>query len=345
MYPYNNSSNRYIDLIKDAILNLNIEINCFEEVVRDRVLFQETEYYVLNWFESLYTNSLLKQSIKFIVKILKLVKLRFHKKKIIWTVHNKCPHNSKYKFYSMFLMRYLAINSYKIIIHSNETKNVLSELVDYNDIKDKIIYVPHPNYIGVYDSNTPCSNGSLDDKINLLFIGRVQPYKNVDLLIEVFNELNLSNLTLTLAGQPSDEDYKDYIINLIDNNPNIKTEFKFIEDDKIKDFIIQSDMLILPYDMKSSLNSGTIILAFSHKRTVLSPLIGTLKDFKNREMFFSYNYVDKISHKKVLKEKIIEVQTWSKAQIRDSGRKCYNIIKSDYSTDRISHILKENIFI
>lgn len=342
IYPYNSDTNKYIELIKKSISSLGIELNSFDTVWNDKEFFKDTEYFIFNWYESLYTNSLIKQFYIFIKKYIKLLILKNQKKKIIWVLHNAIPHDSKHRIFSLILMKYLAKNSYNIIIHSNESKNVLADIVNYNIIKNKVTYIPHPNYIGVYEEVNIKRN--LEKKLNLLFIGAIKPYKNVDLLIEVFNELKLNDMTLTLAGKIINEEYEDYINNLINNNSNIICDFRFIEDNEIQGLIQKSDILVLPYDITSSLNSGTIILAFSNKRTVLSPNIGTLKDFKQNDMFFSYEYQNIDSHKAILKsniKKVYEIYMKDKNKIKSMGEKCYETVKTNNSTEKISLIFKD----
>lgn len=345
MFPYDSSSNKYIYLIKDSLKINNIKTYDFNEVKKDNVKFDEIEYFILNWYESLYTNSIFEQTKIFLKKYINLMKLKINKKKIIWVVHNRVPHNDKYKFYSKTLMKWLAQNSYKIVIHSHESKTVIKELVDYSCVDDKIVYVPHPNYIGAYKTNE-CKE-YISNKLNLLFIGAIQPYKNVDLLIEAFNELDLKNATLTLAGKVSNKQYENYINKLINNNSNIITDFRFIEDDEITDLIRMSNVLVLPYDINSSLNSGSIILAFSNSRTVLSPLIGTLKDFENKNLFFSYEYEDHNMHKKALKENIISIYNKFEADnniLNDMGKACFDKVKEENSLEVIANTFKEKIF-
>lgn len=341
--PYQ-ANNKYIDLIKEAISSLDVDIYRFENVIEDENLFKEVEFFLLNWYESLYVDSFFRQFKRYIDKIIVLKKLNKNKKKIIFVMHNKKPHNSKNAIFGEKLMKYLINKSYKIVIHSNETKEVISEMVNYENVKEKIVYVPHPNYIGVYKE----AKENIEKQcLNLLFIGKIQPYKNVDLLIEVFNELNLKDVKLTLAGKINTKEYEEYINTLIDNNTNIIKEFRFIKDDEIQSFILNSNMLVLPYDIKSSLNSGTVILAFSNRRTVLSPLIGTLKDFKEKDNFFSYTYTDKENHKKKLKEKLLQIYELyknDKEVILNMGNRCYSMVEDENSLEKVTEAYKKIFF-
>ena len=342
IYPYKSDSNQYIELIKKAIIKLDIDINSFDDVYKDSVLLNDTEIFIFNWYESLYINSFFRQTIRFIRRYFKLIVLKLKRKKIIWVLHNKIPHDSKFNLYSNLLMKFFSKQSYKIIIHSMESREYLKKFISDKLITEKVVYVPHPNYIGVYkDSDLVETN---KHTLNLLFIGAIKPYKNIDILIKAFNDLNLPDMTLKLAGKVSSNEYKSYIEELISYNKNIIPEFRFIKDDEINDLIRKSNILVLPYDIKSSLNSGTIILAFSNKRTVLSPMIGTLKDFDNNKMFFSYDYDDEITHIEELKKVLLEVYNLHKInhnKVYEMGIDCYNMVKFNNSIDKVSESLRK----
>lgn len=340
--PYNSKGNKYIELIKKAITNLNINICEFN--IKN---LEEIEFCIFNWYESLYTRSLLSQIHIFIKKYLQLILLKLKRKKMIWVVHNRIPHDTKRYIFSELLMRYLAKHSYKILIHSNESKVVLRKFLSKGEIDKKCVYVPHPNYIGAYKDGNINKEEKRCEMLELLFIGAIKPYKNVDLLIEVFNELNLPNVKLKLCGKVMNDEYETYINKLINSNRNITTDFRFIEDDELNGLIKKSDILVLPYDMKSSLNSGTIILAFSNKRTVLSPMIGTLKDFEDKSLFFAYEYVDERTHREELKKSILKVYDIyinDQSSINTMGERCYQEVKENNSikmvTDKFRQILE-----
>ena len=66
--------------------------------------------------------------------------------------------------------------------------------------ENKIYKIPHPNYIGVYPENAVKITKSHDDILNILYVGLVNKYKNVDLLIDAVNALNNDKIHLHIAG-------------------------------------------------------------------------------------------------------------------------------------------------
>ena len=173
---------------------------------------------------------------------------------------------------------------------SNGTRDILLEYMNINEIEDKVYFIPHPNYIGAYKENNIDYKSLLnikDNELVLLFTGMVKPYKNIELLIEVSKYFENIPIKFIIAGSPSDDEYKMKILNLINSKNNIVPLLYFIADDDMTSLIEICDLMIFPYDMKSSLNSGSIILAFSYGKSVISPLISTLQDFDDK-LFFIY---------------------------------------------------------
>ena len=94
--------------------------------------------------------------------------------------------------------------------------------------------------------------------------------------------------------------------------------------------------------MKSSLNSGTIILSFSYGRTVLSPNIGTLNDIREEKLFFSYDYDTYDEHYNRLKEEILfiyEKYSGRYDDLLEVGQQCYDYIEENNSIEKTAEAL------
>lgn len=122
---------------------------------------------------------------------------------------------------------------------------------------------------------------SENDKV-LLFFGYVRKYKGLDLLIKSIKLLydknpNL-NLKLFVAGEFYDD--KNIYIKLIDELEisNIVLIYdQYIPNEKVKEFFIASDLVILPY--RSATQSGILNLAFGFNKPVIITDVGGLSEF------------------------------------------------------------------
>lgn len=324
--PFNGETNRYIDLMKRAYTQLGMNVVPYTKG-------EKTDYIMLNWYESAGPKESLLRVFKLISFLLKGVK-------IVWTMHNKLPHETKYPFVCKVLMHVLSIVSYKIIVHSKESL----KLFRFFFIKRKVIYVPHPNYIYEY-GECKISNVLDDNVLRILFFGLIRDYKNVDLLIETMNELRDKRIILTISGSVNDE-YKTYLEKKIDNNNSIVTNFNFVRDNEVADIISKSHILVFPYELKSSLNSGAVILSFSYRRTVLSSVNGTLKDMPDSNLFFSYQYKSREEHKSILKKELTDIYNKYSGnfnKLLDLGDSCFDVVNSNNSLEKTSEALL-NIF-
>lgn len=342
IYPSNNKENQYINIQEKAIIKAG------KEVTYSLKDFFSTEFFLLNWFETLGENF----KIDFIKKITKIFLMKIFNKKILWVVHNKKPHikynNDKSIYLSYKLMKILLKKSYKIIILCDETQNVLRHLnFNFKSYKEKIYKIPHPNYIGIYPEFKIKKIKQKSNTLKLLYLGQINKYKNIEYLIEIMNSYNNKNITLTIAGNCKDTNYKKELLSMV-KNQNIIFDIRFIPDNELINIISKNDLIILPYSLESSLNSGTIFLAFSYKKTVISPLIGTLKDFPNQNCFYSYNYTNNSTHKENLLKTIKKVYKDYKKDkniIISKGLNAFEMVKKYNNIEVISSLYHDLFFI
>lgn len=341
-YPLTDKTNKYVKLIYDSITKADIDV-IGANYSDDNFDF---EIINLNWYESIFKRNYFDAVKEYFKKIKYIKELKSKDIKIVWTVHNKVPHDGKYVFLAKKLMKILIKESDAIIIHCKDTKDVLTELNHLINIDEKVCYIPHPNYEGAYDEkniNFKEELGLKDDTV-FLFVGQIRPYKNVELIIEAAKRLKDKKVTFVIAGNPNNRFYKKEIESLIGDSKNIKTLFKYIEDDEIVPLIKCSDAVILPYDLESSLNSGVAILAFTHGKTVICPSIGTLNDIDEDTLFYSYNYKDSDEHKESLISAInacYEDSCRDKNILANKGSRLKEIMKEDYNLRLVSNKYKE----
>lgn len=123
-----------------------------------------------------------------------------------------------------------------------------------------------------------------------LSLGLIKEYKNIDVLIEAFNNIDyIANIKLLIVGKPDNDQLKREILNKVSNNDDIIIDFKFIPDQDIVKYLNTCDCMVTPYSLSSSLNSGVIYLSLSYKKPVISSAIGTVEDLKDKNYIFQYD--------------------------------------------------------
>ncbi|GGY74408.1 peptidase M14 [Cellvibrio zantedeschiae] len=222
--------------------------------------------------------------------ILMIVKLKGSK--IVWTVHNVAPHDAFHPRYSQAFMRWFARQCDGLIFMSEESKATFFSL--YN-CKENIHYaiIPHGHYRNSYPDpidQAAAKNhlGLPQNKQVLLFFGMIKPYKNIDLLMELFTQAKLFDYVLVVAGNTDSPELKERLKQHA-KNPNIHLLLQFIPDDRLHIYLSAADAVILPY--KSILNSGALLLALSFNKPVIAPHIGafvSLQQELGRKWIYSY---------------------------------------------------------
>lgn len=327
-YPYS-SGNAYIENMKKC-WEYFFTIISFERAENNFYLLLNTKAIVLNWIENQLTQEDKKRLIWY--KLLGI--------KIIWVYHNRMPHSTvaepKQIENARKNMDFIARISDVIIIHSRNSRKYLMELIHQ---RKKIFYIPHIDYENQYRWFTVKTRDS-DDIFRFIFQGRIAPYKNIELLIQAFETLKLPNCQLLIAGKPISEEYGKKIEKLC-NNSHIFLKLEFLSDCEVGEEIQKGDVVILPYDLRSSMNSGAMIAAFSNKRTVIVSNNAMAQDYKGKDFLYVYGYLNEKDHYEQLKKMMQRAYDNGTTLNREMGQKAYEFTRAHNSETAVVNSLKK----
>lgn len=330
--PVSDVGNQYPHMFVSFFKTNDIETYSLKQFLNGFKLFRKVKIVHFNWFENILGKTNSKIALDFFARVFVLVLLKLSGKTIVWTMHNKISHDSNGAYFKSKLTAFIIKISDSIIIHSNESRNFILGVDPKAD--KKIAYINHPNYIGVYgprlDRAKPAS-----EKLGLLFLGAVKAYKNIEFLIDLAKTFP-NDIELRIVGKPSSEQYKRSLLKKVEGLNNVDLELTFINDTEIPGYLANCDLLICPYDMRSSLNSGSVILAFSYGRSVICPEIGTILDLHNINDVFHYNYLTPEEHYRQLELQINRAVTLKKQDpliFEQMGEKLYNEVKGTSSME------------
>lgn len=136
--------------------------------------------------------------------------------------------------------------------------------------KKGVLVIPHASF-GYYKDDSVEQEFTIKNTIG--FIGRIEPYKGVDILVEAYEKLEINGLELIIAGSGSiNESLKERI----NDNSGIMLINRYIPDEEIPDLLKRMDILVLPY--RNATQSGVIPLAFSFGKTVIATNVGALDE-------------------------------------------------------------------
>ena len=191
--------------------------------------------------------------------------------KIIYAIHDVIPHSGFSKKYRYIIKG--RINLFRNFhLFSDNQKNVLYD--NFSTFNKKIFCIPQ------LLKNFGKSDGVKikDNRLHLLFFGRIRSNKGLDILIEAVNRLPKKyqeRIKITIAGECLDpwNKYQEKIANVSIYNLVLKA----IPNNEISDYFVNADFLILPY--KDVTQSGPLMIAYNYNIPVICSNIDGFNEF------------------------------------------------------------------
>lgn len=271
----------------------------------------EATLFHVNWIENIVVKASIKSFILQYLWFMFVDSCHLIGKKFAWTMHNIVPHGCENLDYAERFYLKWSNKMDVIVVHCNESKELLVE--KYGIQAEKICVVPHGGYSTNYTSDEQIN--SLKRKYNIrendviyLFFGQIDDYKNIPLLIEVFEEAKLQSAKLLVCGKFSHRlSTKNRLwLETHQYDERIFLDNRFIPDEEISLLFQLADTMVLPYDKTSMQNSGVAILALCNGTPLLIPNFGYIKDINDQSFVTAYDYENFDEHRVILKQSIVE---------------------------------------
>ena len=293
----------------------------------------------LNWYENTVGSERVHvQKIQYILKILILKIAKIRKIKVVYVVHNKTPHNISMTsdIYREAVKPFMnkALNMSDVIVElCKHTEDYLESEYRIKGLHDKTVLVPHGKYTK-YKCLTEKYRGKYkidDNEFVCCFVGKMDKYKNVDIIIKAFYKSGIK-AKLLLVGK-CDEKYEGEITKLIKDDKVI-CDFTYVTDKEMSAIMQAVDAIILPYE-NTSINSGIMINSFSNGTTVIGTDIEMLRDFPD-DLSYSYshdgkNHVHMLTN--ALKKAYDDYQT---GEYRKKGKELEKIVERNNNWDVVA---------
>lgn len=339
---YPSRSDVYIDHLKKVIEGCGYTCVSIRDFILNSKIRFETKCVILNWYEDFSSTARWKDIIRYFLRWISLYFYKYFKIKIIYVMHNKCPHENSMLSASHAMRKRLAKMSDIVVILCNKSREVLYDQLGnnfFNQIRDKIHLIPLVND----SADIVESRHDLRKELNIsdssfvcVFVGTIRPYKNIELIIQLASEFSKTELDISfiIQGCAPDERYLRSLLSTASNLPNIYFIPEFATLERYSDLMKASDIALLPYNMRSSLNSGTCISVFSYGKNAVCPLIGTVEDCPESTVF-AYYYKDDESHYAAMKSAVL------------SAYNCFADNRSEFNrreSDLSAYILENNSF-
>lgn len=303
--PYGSNANAYVNIVMDGLRRSGCDAH-------DLAWFynradKSPVPVFLNWEDEVKGRDKARVLWHYIQKRVRIFRILSKGGRIVYVVHNRAPHDTNGSLALKLSRRVrgvLAKESSCMVVLCDETKCDLKDQlgpVAYAAVEQKIIKIPIPSYTGCYPRSEKKWREEYaveKDKFLFVFSGLIRPYKGVELIFDVadYFRTHKYNAEFLIVGRCDNVEYKEALTASLPEDSSVHLSFGFVKDDELGELIEASNALILPLDIRSSLNSSTCYLAFSYGRTLVCPLIGTLKEF-DKDLFYSYEYRTSTEHK------------------------------------------------
>lgn len=292
LIPNESGANPYINRLRETLAK-DFDVYSLSDI-------RKHPWWVLTRLRGVYVNWLENDPKRRNIWILWM--LRWLGIRLVWTHHNKQPHDREFTPKAQKFCEFLKRNSDTIVIHCHESLKCLPETCH-----SRVQFFPIGNYVGVYEQGNADFRKKLGipaDAIVFLYLGQIRKYKGVDVLLEAFRQVDAPQVHLIVEGQLDGGEKLEYdIVTNAVADSRVHLSLRWIPDGEIRDCLDAADVAVMPLNQQSSLNSSSILMAFSCGKTVIAPWIGTLLDYKNQPPFFyAYNYSSREEHVRVLAE-------------------------------------------
>lgn len=198
------------------------------------------------------------------------VAIAFNGYPLIYTMHDPEVHNSSNK-YIKFCNEYLAKKASQIIILSSGFRNYVMKKFNKRISQINVIPLGFEGINEVNEVNKKLST-SQKERWTLLFFGRIDKYKGLEVLAESYSILKKkygNSIELIIAGSGDFEPYRHQF----EHNRDISIINEWISDDKMEElFMNERTISVLPYT--SATQSGVITLAKKYKCPVVATRCG-----------------------------------------------------------------------
>ena len=279
-FPVNGIS--YTECFYPALESLGVKVQ--ECVFAGRWLLanlRQGDYVHLHWPSFLYGDPRPAGCLrKFALFLFFLALARWRGARIVWTVHNLYPHDRCVIPQLDQLVRWLLVRvGWRFPVHGSSAEAEV--LRAFPAMKGKTIVIDHGHWIGYYPNSITrdaaySELGLTDRDFVFLFIGACKPYKNIEMLVDIFASLP-PHAVLLIAGRFTDPNYESTIRKAIEQSPGrVILHAGYVADEKMQVYLNACDVVVTPY--AEILTSGTAMLALSFGRPVIAPARGFLKD-------------------------------------------------------------------
>lgn len=227
--------------------------------------------------------------VPFVDRVLLMLLYRVRSKRVMLTAHNvnTSKRDGGDNWWNRLTLRIQYGLCHRIFVH---TKRMGDELVlEYGVPPEAVVSIPYGINNAIRRTTLSCEEARDYLRIHptekvILFYGRIQPYKGLDLLADAFAKLCVGpdrGYRLLIAGEPQKESSEHWqsIQQELRNAgvwDRVMAHIQFIPDDETEVYFKAADVLALPY--RDIYQSGVLFMSYSFGLPVIASDVGSFRE-------------------------------------------------------------------
>jgi len=193
------------------------------------------------------------------------------RKKIVLNIHDPKTHSGESDVSRSITRKLLFSVMTNFVVFSTHSKSLLAKQLTNSAKIEVLKLLPYTIYKSFLNKNIENK-----EKEYISFVGRISPYKGVDLFVEAIDLIHKKypNQKFVIGGKT----IKGYTPDFIESDKELLTiKNKFLSNDEISSLVYNSKIIVCPY--KDATQSGVIMTAYALNIPVVVSNIGGLPEY------------------------------------------------------------------
>jgi glycosyltransferase involved in cell wall biosynthesis len=204
-------------------------------------------------------------------------------RRYVHTVHNTLPHGREHQPLFKAMYRWVYRWPHHFVAHTEKVAQQLQR--EYAVPAERISVIS----IGLNEEvpQSPLSAAEARSQLGLpvdrpivLFFGKVEPYKGVDLIVEAWSQVRSDDAELHIVGSCVDRSYAERINGVIAHSParaRIHWHKGFVPNEEVALWLRACEGVVMPY--RHIYQSGVVFLCLRHGVPIVATDVGSLRDY------------------------------------------------------------------
>lgn len=250
--------------------------------------------------------------------------------RVIWTIHNDAPHKPRGAETFQRGRHALGTLADAIHVHADHAADHMADT--YGVSRDKLHVIPHPSYLGAYESINKTTSRRLSSAPvrQFLFFGMFRGPKGIHAIQDVTSKLSRRQVPYHLRMYGKAFASQARLLRLLAANANVDLRTDRIPDDEIPEIFGASHVFLAPY--QSLFTSGSVMLALTFGLPVIGPDIRELRETTPEKCH--HLLYDPASPRGLIRS-MLQFIEMSDSDLRSARKACFAFAK-DRSPARIS---------